>query len=674
MAQRISSSVSFTENAQRKKLPSYQNIAYQAQSPVWKRLKAIADGSWLEYNQDGTVKYCKDAEKYLIKFEGESIDDYTNRLAQTPYDNKYGQTLEEFTTLSFSGGIEKIKLPFALWHTQEETEESGFAPLWDNIDGHQINGDTFLFGAYRSALRDGHMFIAVDYANIQPATTLAEYQEAADKRRPYWIAIEAEDVVNWREVQIDGRSTLVQVTVRETAIAPDPDADFGEIEVENYRVYNLQGEFENDVMIKAYVHYRLFKPKIDANPNDSTPREFKPDATEFVVIEEGDISIAEIPIYMVHLGTFTKWGESKPSLKAIAEMNLLLYCDESDYNYTHHLCNVPVLTVGSQNGEIIEDIVLSAGKTLPADINANWLTLPTASLSFSRTKILDLETKIGFLKADYLRKPADRQTAFTTSAQLATLDSNLELAARNFCDCIKNVLRATAEFLSESYHGYILLNPQVNQRQGDPNLYAFFNQLRGDSMISTFTLRSLLKEYSFLPESFNVEAESERIAIENEAAASGRAPFSPNPDLMKQVADLALKDVLDKRTSLEILFSAGCLPMNVTVDDVLERSGDTINLEVLGSYLSQPASEDAMQGIGKSLAIDPNRLMAAYAKSVAANDPNSGILWDALTKYLSSTRKMNAPTDKAKPTLDSVFSGDLAPRGAKDDPNSRSDG
>jgi len=671
MAHSISSSVSFTENSARKKLPSYQNIAYLAQSPVWKRLKAIASGTWLEYNQDGTVKYCKDAEKYLIKFEGESIDDYTNRLAQTPYDNKYGQTLEEFTTLSFSGGIEKIELPFALWHTQEQTQESGFAPLWDNIDGHQINGDTFLFGAYRSALRDGHMFIAVDYANVQPATTLAEYQEAADKRRPYWIAIEAEDVVNWREAEIDGHSTLVQVTVRETAIAPDPDAEFGEIEVENYRVYNLQGEFENGVMTNAYVHYRLFKPKVDTKSSDSTPKEFRPEVTEFVVIEEGDISIAEIPIYMIHLGTFTKWGESRPSLKAIAEMNLQMYCDESDYNYTHHLCNVPVLTVGSTNGEIVDDIVLSAGKTLPAGINASWLTLPTNSLAFSRTKILDLETKIGFLKADYLRKPADRQTAFTTSAQLATLDSNLELAARNFCDCIKNVLRATAEFLSESYHGYILLNPQVNQRQGDQNLYTFFKQLRSDSMISTFTLRTLLKDYSFLPESYNVDAEGARIALEDEAAASGRAPFNPNPDLMKQVADLALKDVLDKRTALEILFSAGCLPMNVTVDDVLERSGDTINLEVLGSYLSQPASNDAMQGIGKSLPVDPNRLLTAWSKLVAVGSPDASILKEALLKYIQSPRKWEPDTTKAKPTMDTVLSGDLAPRGAKDDPNSR---
>lgn len=678
MAVNISSSLNFTtaENPNLRKLPSYQNFDYRQQAPVWKRLKAIATGSWIQYNDLGQVKRTKEAEKYLIRFQGEEDSDYESRLAQTPFDDKFGQTLEEFTTLSFSGGVEKMQMPFALWHSPEETEASGFAPLWENIDGHHTNGDLFLFARFKEALRDGHTFIFVDYANLQPATTLAEYREAANQRRPYWIAVEAINVPNWRTVKINGHETLVQATVKECAIAADPNSDFGEIEVEQYRTFKL---FEDEENGRRFVKFQLFNVKGDQRLED-LPKEAREQMAnfdnmrslnDFEVIDEGEISIAEIPLYMIHTGNFIKFGESQPSLKALAELNLLLYNDSSDYNRKHHLCNVDVLMIDDPINYQGEEIVLSPGRTLP--VRANWLSPSPATLSFSRQKIIDIESQIGFLKADYLRKPSDRQTAFTTSAQLATLDSKLELACRNFCDCVKHVLQATAEFLNEGFSGYILLNPQVNQRQGDPNLYQFFRQLQGDGMISSHTFRNLLKEYSLLPEWYSTAKEDELMAEEAAQASEGRAPFNPNPDLMKAVSDLTLKDIIDKTTALQILGTAGCLPVDVSIEDVLERSGDTVNLEVIGSYLSQPASDDAFQGVGATLPLDPNRLLTAYSKLAASGSPDAPLLKQALLKYLDSPRKWNPDTTHAKPTTDTIISGDLAPRGAKDDPNSRGD-
>ena len=683
MASSISSSLNFTvDDPKLKKVPSYKNLNYRAQSPIWRRLKAIASGSWIQYSENGEVKSTKEAERYLIRFEGEENNDYKNRLAQTPFDDKFGQTLEEFTTLSFSGGVEKMQMPFALWHSPEETESSGFAPLWENIDGHHTSGDLFLFSRYKEALRDGHTFVFVDYANVQPATTLAEYREAADQRRPYWIGVEAINVPNWRTERLNGHDTLVQATVRESAIAADPNSDFGEIEVEQYRTFRLFGD-PNDASKPRYVVYQLFQVKEDKRFED-LPKEVRDRVTteninnieDFEVIDEGQISIAEIPLYMIHTGNFIKFGISQPSLKALAELNLLLYNSEADLNHIHHLCNIPVLTLDNPNGQVIKDIVLSPGRTLdlPAGVQASWLIPSPVTLAFSEQKIDKLEAKIGFLKADYLRKPSDRQTAFTTSAQLATLSSKLELACRNFCDCIKNVLQATGQFLGENFSGYIILNPQVDQRQGDPNLFAFFRQLQGDGMISTHTLRNLLKEYSLLPEWYSETKENEFMAEESAQASEGRSPFNPNPDLMKQVAELTLKDIIDKRTAIEILLTSGCLPLDVSVDDVLERSGDTVNLEVIGNYLSQPADDSAMQGIGKSLPIDPNRLLTAYSKLAAVGSPDAEMLKEALLKYIQSPRKFSkAEGDRSKPTTDTIISGDLAPRSAKDDPNSRGD-
>jgi hypothetical protein len=677
MAINISSSLNFTANDPKvKKLPSYENYDYRSQAPTWKRLKAISNGSWIQYNDNGTVKITKEAEKYLIRLEGESDSDYEARLSTTPYDDKFGQTLKEFVTLSFSAGVEKLQMPFALWHSQEETEATGFKPLWENIDGHHTNGDLFLFERFKEALRDGHTFIFVDYAKVQPATTLAEYREAADQRRPYWIGVEAINVLNWRTVKVNGVETIVQATIRECAIAADPESEFGEIEVEQYRTFRL---FEDEQTKEKFVGYQLFNVKGDQKLVDLPPETQEQmakyadmkDVKDFEVIDEGEISIGEIPLYMIHVEEFIKFGVSKPSFKAIAELNLKLYNNEADLAHIHHLCNIPVLMIDDPINYQGDEITLSPGKTLP--VKASWLIPSPVTLAFSQSVIDKLEAKIGFLKADYLRRPSDRQAAFTTSAQMLNLSSKLELACWNFCECIKKVLEATGHFLNEGYSGYILLSPQIDQRQGDPNTWQFFRQLRSEGDISQHTYRNLLKDYSLLPEWYSIQKEDEFMAEEAAIAAQGKAPFNPNPELMDKVAELATKDLLDKRTALEILDQAGNLPMGVTVDDVLERSGDTINLEVIGSYLSQPADESAIQGIGKSLPIDPNRLLTAWSKLSAIGSPDAAMLKDALIKYIQSPRKFSeAIGDRSKPTSDTVFSGDgLAPRSAKDDPNDR---
>lgn len=681
MASNISSSLSFTESPQNKDLPSYKNISYRLQAPLWKRLKAIATGSWLKYNEDGTIRYTREAEKYLIKSNGEEKDDYEKRLARSPYDNKFGQAIERFTTLSFSNGLEKMAMPFALWHSPEETLQTGFAPLWENIDGDHTNGDLFLFSRFKEALRDGHTYVMVDYANIQPATNLAEYREAADQRRPYWIAIEASNVLNWRTIKINGHDTLVQATVREYAIAADPNSDFGEIEVEHYRVFKLFGDPENP-SAPRYVTYQLFRLKQDAKFQDM-PKEVRESVAQFgnnqtiddfEIIEEGEISIGEIPLYMIHTGNFIKFGESEPSLKALAELNLKLYNNESDLEYIHHLCNVPVLAIDNPSGQVIDDIIISPGKVLntPSGTKPYWLIPSPVTLSFTEGKIDKIKRDIGFMETEYLKTPSDRQAAFTTTAQLLTIDSTLDLACRNFCDCVKHVLEATSHFLGEGgASSYIILNPQIDRKQGDPNTYSFFRQLKQEGDISQQTYRNLLKDYGLLPEWYSVARENELMAQEAQAASEGRAPFNPQADLMKAVSELVLKDIVDKQTGLQILGTAGNLPIDVTIEDVLERSGDTVNLDVIGSYLSQPSDENAAQGMGGSIPIDGNRLLTAWSKLAAIGSPDAPMLKAALMKYIDSPRKWEPATDRAKPTTDTILKGDPAPRAARSDPNDR---
>jgi hypothetical protein len=276
------------------------------------------------------------------------------------------------------------------------------------------------------------------------------------------------------------------------------------------------------------------------------------------------------------------------------------------------------------------------------------------------------------METEYLKTPSDRQAAFTTSAQLMTIDSTLDLACRNFCDCIKHVLEATCSFIGEgSASSYIILNPQIDQRQGDPNTWQQFRQLKSEGDISRQTYLNLLQDYGLLPEWYSVAKENELIAQESAAASQGRAPFNPQPDLMKAVTDMILKDIVDKRTGLEILGTSGNLPVDVSIDQVLERSGDTVNLQLVGTYLSQPMSEDAADGIGGAVPIDPNALMRAYVKLESVGSADAPMFKAALEKYINSPKNYQPSVSRAKPTLDTVLKGEPAPRDAKANPNIR---
>lgn len=607
-----------------KNLPSYKCQDYQKQIAVWQRLKAISEASWLEYDSDGRIKDTQATRQYLSKFTAEDDATYRDRLNLTPFEDKFKQVLQELNALMFSGGVEKVNLPFELYHSQEETDSLGISPYWDNIDGHGLSGDLFLYAVCEDALRDGHTFIFVDYTPLPPARTLAEYKLI--ERRPYWVHVDAADVVNWRVVEDAGRDRLVRVTICEHSL--EPDGEYGEKNVTRYRVYRLE-QSEQGAFYVEWVLYEQFDP---FSANGSTAPSNNAAYQKTVEVDRGQLLLPFIPLYPVYAVKPIKWGVTKPPLCAIAELNLQHYRDSSDYNYKHHLCNVDMLELVSDQGmSPPEAIEIAPGRTLPYGFRGRWVSPDPTTLNVTRQKIRDTEEKIAFIQADYLKKPVERQTAFTTSVQLGSLDSKLEMSASFFCLSMSNVLRATANYLGYEQGGYLVVNPDVAKTQtADPQMVQLYKNLRDDGFISDLSLRNIYKEIGTFPEWYSMEKEQEQIAAETQQMALQPKPFTPDAALMKSISELALKDIVDKRTALLILQAAGSLPPDVTVDDVILRSGEEIALTAIGSFGVAPADPNKPAGVD----LDPNRLLTAYTVLTRAGSPVAEELKQTLNKYL----------------------------------------
>lgn len=612
--------------------PSYQCQDYTKQISQWRRLKAIATGSWLKYGREGKIDVSEETKEYLPRYSAEDLSIYCDRLNLTPFEDKFRQVLEELNALMFSGGIEYKDLPLELYHNEELTQQSGIAPYWDDIDGHGLSGDLFLYGVMECALRDGHTFLFVDYTARQAAKNLAEYNQF--ERRPYWVHIDPRDVVNWRVEDEAGRDRLLQVTIREQFL--EKDGEFGEKFTTRYRVYRLEGD-DKGVVFVGWVLYETLNPYDALTPGSgysSSPESKTNTAYQKVVeLDRGILYLPYIPLYPIYATKPEKWGVTHPPLCAIAELNLQQYRDSSDYNYRHHLCNIDMLELVSDQGmSPPETIQIAPGRTLPFGFRARWVSPDPTTLNVTRQKIRDTEEKIAFMQADYLKKPVERQTAFTTSVQLGSLDSKLEMSASFFCLSMRSPLKATANYLGYEQGGYLVVNPDVAKSQtADPQMADFYKRLRDEGFISDQTLRNILKDMGTFPEWYSIEKEQEQIAFEQSQIVTGIAPFAPDAALMKSLADLALKDIIDKRTLLLILQAAGSLPPEVTVDDVILRSGEEIALAAIGSFGLAPADPNKPPG---SIDLDPNRLLTALTALEKMGSPLAEDVKATLNQYL----------------------------------------
>ena len=597
-----------------KNSPAYECADYILQCSTWERLQAIETASWLQYGHDGKVISTQEARSYLQPFTGEDNGSYELRLNLSVYEYKFQEALQELTALVFSAGVEKVDMPFELYHSQEETKSSGLVPYWDDIDGKGTSGDMFLYQLVYDGMRDGHTFVFVDYTSLPPGLTLAEYNAIA--RRPYWVQIDSRDVINWKVETINSRTMLTRVTVREKTC--ELDGLFGEKEITQYRVYRLEADEQG-----TYVSWQLYHQDLDIPAA----------ARSLPVVDEGVLRLEDIPLYPIYIGKPERWGVSKPPLVAIAELNLQHYRDRSDYNYTHHLCNVTMLEMISDTGAPPpEQLIVAPGRILPSGYRARWVSPDAQSLNITRQKIRDCEESISFLRADYLKKPLPDQTAFATSVQLSAVDSKLEISAQFLCQSLKSVLEETAEYMGVPSAGYILVNPEVRKVQSpSAEMNAFYKNLQVDGMISLMTLRNIYKDMGVFPEWYSADLEEQQLLVESTMANQQTQMFSPNPDLFKAVSEAALKDMIDKRTALMILQSAGALPPDVTVDDILLRSGEDIALQAIGTFGVAPADPNAPSG---GVALDPNRILTAYTALQKMGSPVAEELKQSLNQYL----------------------------------------
>ena len=298
--------------------------------------------------------------------------------------------------------------------------------------------------------------------------------------RPYWVTYTPREILGYRTEVIDGKTTFTQLRLLEKII--EPDGEYGEKEVTQVRVL-YQGRYE--------IHR-------------------KNDNGKFVVVDEGETTLSEIPFSVAYANRLTLM-ESRPPLEDIAELNIKAYQVQSDLDNQLHISAVPLLGFfGFPQSS--EEVTAGPNEAIafPAEGRAEYIE-PTGRSFDSQFQRLDqLEKQINELGlAAVLGQKLSAETAEAKKIDRSQGDSTMMVVAQQMQDLIDNCLVFHAQLLNTTEIGSSFVNRDFLSTRLEPQEIQSLLQLYTSGTITQKTLLDQLTQGEVLGDEFDVEEEIE---------------------------------------------------------------------------------------------------------------------------------------------------------------------
>ena len=423
------------------------NTAYVNMEPHWLLIEALLQG---------TYGIRKGHRKFLPQEVRELDESYDNRLMRStlaPYYVRLERMLAGMLT----------RKPVRLEDVSDVVTEQ----LFDvDLQGNDLN--VWTYETARKCIRYGHVGVLVDAP------------KAGDNGRPYWTQYTPRDILGWRSEIKDGKQQLTQLRLMETITVPD--GLYGEKQVQQVRVLT-PGAFE--------IHQKDKKG-------------------DFVLIDEGSISLSEIPFavaYSNRVGVL----ESRPPLADIAELNLKAYQVQSDLDNQLHISAVPMLAIYGFP-QSAEEISAGPGEAmaLPEGARAEYIEPSGNSYSAQFQRLDQIASQINELGlAAVLGQKLSAETAEAKRIDRSQGDSTMMVIAQQMQDLIDNCLDFHAQYMQQAQAGSSFINRDFLATRLEPQEIQSLLQLYTAGTITQETLLNQLSAGEVLGDEFDVEEEIE---------------------------------------------------------------------------------------------------------------------------------------------------------------------
>ena len=422
------------------------SLTWFNQEPHWLMIEDLAGGTY-----EVRMKH----RRYLPQEPREQDDAYENRLARStcpPYFQRLERMLAGMLT----------RKPVKLQDVGDTQREQ----LFDvDLQGNDLN--VWTYEAARKMIRYGHVGVLVDVPQD-------------GNGRPYWVTYTPREILGYRTEVIDGQTTFTQLRLLEKII--EPDGEYGEKEVTQVRVL-YQGRYE--------IHR-------------------KNDNGKFVVVDEGETTLSEIPFSVAYANRLTLM-ESRPPLEDIAELNIKAYQVQSDLDNQLHISAVPLLGFfGFPQSS--EEVTAGPNEAIafPAEGRAEYIEPTGRSFDSQFQRLEQLEKQINELGlAAVLGQKLSAETAEAKKIDRSQGDSTMMVVAQQMQDLIDNSLVFHAQLIGTTEIGSSFVNRDFLSTRLEPKEIQSLLQLYTAGTITQKTLLDQLTQGEVLGDEFDVEEEIE---------------------------------------------------------------------------------------------------------------------------------------------------------------------
>lgn len=478
------------------KLVSYQRPELAAIAPMLQR----AQDCWHLLPREHTDIGMSVRAHYLPQEVGEPKDAYHGRIGRSSYPSTYRDAIR-----SFAGLLSRFQLS-----EPPATLEAAI----NDIDMRGSSLRRFMSDIDQLILRDGAAAILVEMPP-QDLNVTSKIEEIRSGRRPYLVALERSQVINWRSHLSGGREILDLVVVRLEEEVPD--GDYG-------------SKTEEVFMVMVPGAYRKVTLTVT-----------KAGTYQEQVVEEGTTSLNEIPL--VWLGATTNsMGGSDVAMDALAQLSIEHMQLRSDLAELIHKCALPA-------GVRIGDSMLPDGSPKPLTIGPNsvldlpeggefkWAEISGSSLQRHQDEVMHVEKLMKEASLSFLWGDSGNRTATEAALASSQVSSQVRALIEGKLSAFRQLLYFWTQYSGEQLNpeAGISLSDSLIGKPMEANDVAQLTNLNTNGLISHKTTLEELQRGGALDPDLNIDKELERIAEEKAAAMEeaqammgmGAMPSSP---------------------------------------------------------------------------------------------------------------------------------------------------
>lgn len=262
--------------------------------------------------------------RWLPKYEKEAQADWQLRLDNAVLYPKFEQTVDYLVGLAFKNPLDfhDPPQPFEEWIENADLQGNHAHVFWRQV-------------AIR-AVADGITHVLTDFPPSEGIRDRGQELEAG--LRPYWVHIDARNLMNWRPMVRGGRVIPGMISIRETVERPK---DAWETqEVERRRVYLVEPQG---------VSVMLYEKVSEKEDNWEIVEPSRP------IMGAGGKRLQEIPLTTIYTG-YTGFMTAKLPLNNLAWANIQHWRDTSDQNNIVRVARVPMLFLSGFTPEEAKEI------------------------------------------------------------------------------------------------------------------------------------------------------------------------------------------------------------------------------------------------------------------------------------------------------------------------------